>query len=64
MRLLTRMLVILRLVSPRSARAAPSRAARSSPAPAGQRSWEALLAAHEAARQSVSRLWQNGGEVR
>jgi glutamate-ammonia-ligase adenylyltransferase len=55
-RLLTRMLVTLRLVSPDSAE--PPLASRDLVARAcGTRNWEELLAAHEDARQRVSLLW-------
>jgi glutamate-ammonia-ligase adenylyltransferase len=57
LRLLTRILVILRLVSPSSAvPAEPSRAlvARA----CGLASWDALVAAHDAARETVRALWQ------
>jgi [glutamine synthetase] adenylyltransferase / [glutamine synthetase]-adenylyl-L-tyrosine phosphorylase len=57
LRLLTRILVILRLVSPSSAEPAePSRAlvARA----CGLQSWDALVAAHEAARETVRTLWR------
>jgi glutamate-ammonia-ligase adenylyltransferase len=56
LRLLTRILVTLRLVSPSSAvPAEPSRAlvARA----CGLESWEALVAAHDAARATVRALW-------
>ncbi len=55
-RLLTRMLVTLRLVSPDSAEPPP--ASRDLVARAcGTGGWEELLAAHEDARQMVSELW-------
>ena len=57
LRLLTRILVTLRLVSPSSAvPAEPSRAlvARA----CGLESWEALVAAHDAARATVRGLWK------
>ena len=55
-RLLVRMLITLRLVSPDSAEPPP--ASRGLVARAcGTGSWEELLAAHEDARQTVSRLW-------
>jgi len=55
-RLLTRMLVTLRLVSPYSAE--PPLASRELVARAcGTQGWEELLAAHEDARQRISRLW-------
>jgi glutamate-ammonia-ligase adenylyltransferase len=56
LRLLTSILVILRLVSPSSALpAAPSRSlvARA----CGFASWDALIAAHDAARATVRRFW-------
>jgi len=56
-RLLTRMLVTMRLVSPQSA--APAPASRALVAAAcRQPDWNALLAAHAAARQSIARQWQ------
>jgi glutamate-ammonia-ligase adenylyltransferase len=56
LRLLTRILVMLRLVSPSSALpAVPSRAllARA----CGFEHWDALIAAHDAARAKVRRFW-------
>ncbi|WP_114953270.1 bifunctional [glutamine synthetase] adenylyltransferase/[glutamine synthetase]-adenylyl-L-tyrosine phosphorylase [Sphingosinicella terrae] len=56
-RLLTRMLVMFRLVSPSSAE--PPAATRPLVAKAcGQRDWDELLAAHERARQTISDLWR------
>lgn len=58
LRLLTAMLVTMRLVSPASAE--PPEASRALVARAcGLDDWDALLAAHDAARQSVSALWQS-----
>jgi glutamate-ammonia-ligase adenylyltransferase len=58
LRLLTRMLVMLRLVSPSSAE--PPAASRPLVAAAcGLDDWEELLAAHDRARHSVSELWQS-----
>ncbi len=64
-RLLTRLLVILRLVSPEAAE--PPEASHPLVARAcGLADWQELLAAHEAARQSVRGLWRavaaSGGE--
>jgi glutamate-ammonia-ligase adenylyltransferase len=57
LRLLTRMLVTFRLVSPNSAEPPP--ASRDLVARAcGLADWEALLAAHETARQRVRDLWR------
>jgi glutamate-ammonia-ligase adenylyltransferase len=57
LRLLTSMLVMFRLVSPSSAE--PPEATRPVVARAcGLADWNALLAAHDAARQRVSALWQ------
>ena len=57
LRLLTRMLVMFRLVSPNSA--APPVATRPLVAAAcGLESWDELLAAHAKARQSISALWR------
>ena len=57
MRLLTRMLVVLRLASPNSAE--PPAATRPLVARAcGLADWDELLAAHEQARQSISALWR------
>ncbi len=56
-RLLSRMLVVLRLVAPDSSE--PPEASRELVARAcGLESWEELLAAHEAARQSISEVWR------
>ena len=56
LRLLTRMLVMFRLVSPSTAE--PPAATRPLVARAcGLRSWEELLAAHDRARQSIADLW-------
>ena len=58
LRLLTRILVIFRLVSPSSA--LPPEASRALVARAcGLESWEALLAAHDAARATVLSLWRD-----
>ncbi|SMF61637.1 bifunctional [glutamine synthetase] adenylyltransferase/[glutamine synthetase]-adenylyl-L-tyrosine phosphorylase [Allosphingosinicella indica] len=58
LRLLTAMLVTMRLVSPASAE--PPEASRALVARAcGVEDWDALLAAHDAARQSVSALWRS-----
>ena len=55
-RLLVRMLITLRLVSPDSAEPPP--ASRDLVARAcGTEGWEELLAAHDDARQAVSALW-------
>ncbi|MDQ4087709.1 MAG: glutamine-synthetase adenylyltransferase, partial [Pseudomonadota bacterium] len=57
LRLLTRMLVMFRLVSPDSA--APAEATRPLVARAcGFEDWEALLAAHDQARQNIAELWR------
>jgi glutamate-ammonia-ligase adenylyltransferase len=57
LRLLTRMLVTFRLVSPSSAE--PPAASRPLVATAcGLLDWDALLAAHDAARHRVSQLWR------
>jgi glutamate-ammonia-ligase adenylyltransferase len=56
LRLLTRMLVMSRLVSPNSAE--PPEATRPLVAAAcGMADWDALLAAHDDARQRIRRLW-------
>jgi glutamate-ammonia-ligase adenylyltransferase len=58
LRLLTRMLVTLRLVSPQSDE--PPQATRPLVAAAcGHPSWEALLAAHDEARRHVAQLWRD-----
>ena len=58
MRLLTRMLVTFRLVSPSSAE--PPVATRPLVAAAcGLEDWDELLAAHARARQSISALWRS-----
>jgi glutamate-ammonia-ligase adenylyltransferase len=57
LRLLTRMLVTMRLVSPSSAE--PPAASRRLVARAcGHVSWDSLLEAHAAARQSIAALWR------
>ncbi|MFN3943417.1 MAG: bifunctional [glutamate--ammonia ligase]-adenylyl-L-tyrosine phosphorylase/[glutamate--ammonia-ligase] adenylyltransferase [Allosphingosinicella sp.] len=57
-RLLTRMLVTLRLVSPRSDEPPP--ASRPLVAQAcGMEDWDALLAAHDRARQSIYEVWRS-----
>jgi glutamate-ammonia-ligase adenylyltransferase len=62
-RLLVRMLVTLRLVAPDSTEPAP--ASRALVARACRTDgWEELLAAHEAARQSISLLWRKVTESR
>jgi glutamate-ammonia-ligase adenylyltransferase len=61
--LLARMLVILRLVAPDGGEPEPASrdlVARAS----GTGSWEELLAAHEAARQSIHSLWRKVAESR
>jgi glutamate-ammonia-ligase adenylyltransferase len=61
--LLARMLVVLRLVAPDGE--APAPASRGLVARAGGTGgWEELLAAHEAARQSIKSLWQEVAESR
>ena len=58
LRLLISMLVMFRLVSPNSAE--PAEASRPLVARAcGLADWDALLAAHDQARQSVSELWRS-----
>ncbi|MDQ3139584.1 MAG: glutamine-synthetase adenylyltransferase, partial [Pseudomonadota bacterium] len=57
-RLLTRMLVTLRLVSPSSGEPAPASRALVAKV-CGCESWEDLLAAHGAARQSIGRFWRD-----
>ncbi len=62
-RLLTRMLVVLRLVAPDSTE--PPAASRGLVARAcGLEDWQELLAAHDCARQTISELWREvaGGE--
>jgi glutamate-ammonia-ligase adenylyltransferase len=58
LRLLTRMLVIFRLVSPSSKEPPPASRALVAKA-CGLPDWDALLAAHEAARQRVGELWRS-----
>ncbi|WP_265570039.1 bifunctional [glutamate--ammonia ligase]-adenylyl-L-tyrosine phosphorylase/[glutamate--ammonia-ligase] adenylyltransferase [Sphingomicrobium nitratireducens] len=61
-RLLTRMLVVMRLVAPDVRR--PARAARALMAElTGHADWDALLEAHDAARQRVSDYWKSTGET-
>jgi glutamate-ammonia-ligase adenylyltransferase len=58
LRLLTRMLVMFRLVAPESTE--PPEATRDLVAAAcGLADWNALLAAHDEARQSISDLWRS-----
>jgi len=58
LRLLTRMLVMSRLVSPNSAE--PPDATKPLVAAAcGMADWDALLAAHDDARQRIARLWRD-----
>lgn len=56
-RLLSRMLVTFRLVSPQSAEPPPASRALVATA-CGMADWNALLAAHDAARQSIAILWR------
>jgi glutamate-ammonia-ligase adenylyltransferase len=61
--LLARMLVVLRLVAPEGGEPPP--ASRDLVARAcGTQGWEELLAAHEAARQSIASLWRKVAESR
>jgi glutamate-ammonia-ligase adenylyltransferase len=57
-RLLTRMLVTLRLVSPSSAEPAPA-SRRLVARACGHEDWDSLLAAHDAARHSILELWRD-----
>jgi glutamate-ammonia-ligase adenylyltransferase len=57
-RLLTRMLVTLRLVSPLSAEPAPASHALVARA-CGHGDWDSLLAAHDAARHRIFELWRD-----
>ena len=61
--LLARMLVVLRLVAPDGAEPAPASRALVARA-CGREGWEELLAAHEAARQSIHSLWRKMAESR
>ena len=61
--LLARMLVILRLVAPDGGEPPPASRALVARA-CGTAGWEELLAAHEAARQSISSLWRKVAESR
>jgi glutamate-ammonia-ligase adenylyltransferase len=56
-RLLTRMLVTLRLVSPAAAEPPPA-SRRLVAAACAHQDWDSLLAAHAAARQSIARHWR------
>ncbi|HEX8482354.1 MAG TPA: bifunctional [glutamine synthetase] adenylyltransferase/[glutamine synthetase]-adenylyl-L-tyrosine phosphorylase [Allosphingosinicella sp.] len=58
LRLLTRMLVMFRLVSPASAEP-PDQTKPLVAAACGLADWNALLAAHDAARQRVAELWKS-----
>jgi glutamate-ammonia-ligase adenylyltransferase len=57
-RLLTRMLVMLRLVSPSSAEPAPA-SRRLVARACGHGDWDSLLAAHDAARHRIFELWRD-----
>ncbi|HEY0111755.1 MAG TPA: bifunctional [glutamine synthetase] adenylyltransferase/[glutamine synthetase]-adenylyl-L-tyrosine phosphorylase [Allosphingosinicella sp.] len=57
LRLLTRMLVMFRLVSPES-QEPPDQTKPLVATACGARDWGALLVAHEAARQRVAKLWE------
>jgi glutamate-ammonia-ligase adenylyltransferase len=61
--LFARMLVILRLVAPDGGEPAPASRALVARA-SGTEGWEELLAAHEAARQSIYSLWRKVAESR
>jgi [glutamine synthetase] adenylyltransferase / [glutamine synthetase]-adenylyl-L-tyrosine phosphorylase len=58
LRLLSRMLVVMRLVAPESNE--PSEKSRSLVAAlCGHEGWDSLLAAHDEARQRIAELWKN-----
>jgi glutamate-ammonia-ligase adenylyltransferase len=63
LRLLSRMLVVMRLVAPDSNE--PPKKSRALVASlCGHESWESLLAAHDAARQRIAELWQSVKDAR
>ena len=57
LRLLSRMLVVLRLVAPGGAMEPPEESRALVAKLCGLEDWSALLAAHDAARQRISALW-------
>lgn len=57
LRLLSRMLVVLRLVAPGTVIDPPPQSRPLVAALCGHESWEALLAAHDEARQRIAQLW-------
>jgi glutamate-ammonia-ligase adenylyltransferase len=63
LRLLSRMLVVMRLVAPSSNE--PAEKSRELVASlCGQEGWDALVAAHDAARQRIAALWKQVREER
>jgi glutamate-ammonia-ligase adenylyltransferase len=58
LKLLSRMLVMMRLVAPEDVKPAPETWQMVAEACAAA-SWDALLAEHDAARQSISELWNS-----
>ena len=63
LRLLSRMLVVMRLVAPGS-NEPPEKSRGLVASLCGQESWDALLAAHDAARQRIAALWKEVREGR
>jgi glutamate-ammonia-ligase adenylyltransferase len=63
LRLLSRMLVVMRLVAPGS-NEPPEKSRGLVASLCGHESWDSLLAAHDAARQRIAALWQSVKEAR
>ena len=63
LRLLSRMLVVMRLMAP-NGNDPPERLRALVASLCGHESWDALLAAHDAARQRIAELWQSVRDAR
>jgi glutamate-ammonia-ligase adenylyltransferase len=63
LRLLSRMLVVMRLVAPGS-NEPPEKSRGLVASLCGHESWDSLLAAHDAARQRIAGLWQSVKDAR
>ena len=63
LRLLSRMLVVMRLIAPDS-NEPPEKSRKLVASLCGHEGWDALLAAHDAARQRIAGLWQAVREAR
>jgi len=63
LRLLSRMLVVMRLMAPDS-NEPPEKSRELVASLCGHESWDALLAAHDAARQRIATLWQSVKDAR